>query len=176
MPRGLDTENASTATVPTPNTMHNDVAIRMFFLATSRSSGRPPVSLSAFPSADLWLVLSAAAELLCSNDSLMVRSRDLLHLQTVRSVTIHVNIKATQATLVAICGRLAAERMVPATAPRHTAQRVARFTAGCSSAFDIAMISGVSCKSRGSFLHDTRRERSQSAFREIIPRVGTWHD
>lgn len=84
----------------------------------------------------------------------MVRNRDVPHLQTARSTTTHIHMKATQATLVAVSGRPAAERMVPATAPMHPKQRVAYHPAGRSSTFDIATISGVSCVRRGSFLRN----------------------
>lgn len=148
MPSGLDTENKSMTTVPTPSTRQNDVAIRMFFLAATRSSNRLRLPFSSAPVALPVLRGMLGDGLFCSMDLLMVRSRDVPHLKTARSTTMHMHTKATHVTLVAVCGCLATDRIDPTKAPMHTAQRVAYCPAGRSSASDIAMISGVSCISR----------------------------
>lgn len=151
MPNGLDTENRSMTTVPAPSTRQTDVAITIFFLAAKRSSSRPPLSWISFPAAVIFLVL-VADELFRSIDLSMVRSRDRPHLKTASRTITHIHTKATQATSVAVCECLAADRIVPTKAPMHTTQRVACCPTGRSSAFDTAMISGVSCTSRESFL------------------------
>lgn len=153
MPSGLDMENTSMTTIPTPKTRQNDVANRIFLLATKRLSSRPPLRVSSFFAAIPGFALPGVGLLwFCSKDLLMVRSRDMPQTRTARSTTEHMHTKAAHATMVAVCGYLATDKIVPATAPRHTTQRVACCPAGRSSAFDIAMISGVSRISRGSFL------------------------
>lgn len=153
MPSGLDTENVSVAIVPPPSARQTDVATTIFLFAAARSSIRPPRALSPVPNEDSFVVIvPRTAELRCWVDVLMVRSRDVPHLKTTSSTTTHMHTKATQATLVAACGRLATDRIVPIKAPMHTTQRITCCPTGRSSAFDIAMISGVSCISRGSFL------------------------
>lgn len=161
MPNGLDTENRSMARVVPPSSRQDAVAVRIFFLAAKRLSSCPPLAPSSFPAAAVVVVLPVTVDTVklvcpCSIDLLMVRRRAVPHLQTDRSTTTHMHMKATQATLVAVCECLAADRMVPAKAPMHTTNRVACCPSGRSSALDIAMISGVCCFSRGSFLEEVR--------------------
>lgn len=176
MPSGLNTENIIMATVLIPSTRQNVVAIRIFLLAAERLFGRPLLSYSSFPDAVVGpdavvvpdavkvvvVVLSQTVEAFCSMDLLMARSRDTPHMQTVRSVATHVPTKASAATLVAASEFLPIDRTVPARAPMHTAKRVACCPAGRSSAFDIAMISGLPRISRGSFLTKARACTSHS--------------
>ena len=81
-PSGLDTQNMSMVTAPTPTALQNDVVTRIFFLATRRSSGRPPLALSPFAGVVPLELAMSAVNPFFSNDLLMVRSSDVPHLRT----------------------------------------------------------------------------------------------
>lgn len=126
MPSGLARENVRMPIVAPPSARQNDVIITIFFLAPTRSvSCRPVPFSSVLLSVKLPLVPAAGLLLFCSKDVSMVPTRDIPHFKTASSTMMHMHRKATQATLVAVCGYPAEDRTVPATAPMQTEQRVA---------------------------------------------------